>query len=429
MNRLSKIILTVFMLFFSCVHIQAYEPIDLEQRIERMEREVNNLQSSNYFLFSERNRLRIGGHIQTQFQWGEKDALLGVGAPNENLERSFNRFGIREGQISIFFQDGIVLTNFQLDMTERAIGVRNAFLQLSDPVWGTNSLRTGIFILPFGHELVYASASRQSPDRSAIVQDLFPGVRDLGAVVNLRAPWGSRWSVLQLNAGLVAGNGRNMQTSSQMDFVGRLSVGRVHFPGATFTGGFSYYRGGVFQGTENVFTMCENRFVENNSLNNRGRYAKREYFGFDLQAVFTTGIGLTQIKTEYIFGQQPGREDLSASWSANIRPAHDTFIRPMRGGYVMLVQELGVRSPFSVVLKYDWYNPNTAVSGNDIGIDGTHTYIADLTRTAFGFGLLWNATRNVRMTAYYELVRMETSTHIDRDFRGDSFTLRLQYRF
>jgi len=253
-------------------------------------------------------------------------------------------------------------------------------------------------------------------------------------MVSLRAPLGSRWNILDLDAGIVAGNGRNMQTSSQMDFVGRISTEKYtkfndHTDFVRFSGGFSYYRGGVFQGTENVFTMLEGRFVENSSLNNRGRYAKREYFGFDLQAVFTTGIGLTQIKTEYIFGQQPGREDLSASWSANIRPAHDTFIRPMRGGYVMLVQELGVRSPFSAVLKYDWYNPNTAVSGSDIGIDGTYTGIADLTRTAFGFGLLWNVRHNVRMTAYYELVRMETSTHIDRDFRGDSFTLRLQYRF
>ena len=372
------------------------------------------------------NRMRVTGYIQPQFSWGEKDARLRIGAPNENPEKSFNRIGIREGHISAFFQDGIVLANVQVDLTERAIGVRNLFLQLNDPVWGTNSMRTGIFILPFGHDVGCSSATRYSPERSTIIQHLFPGERDLGAMFTLQAPQNSSWSIFRLDAGVLSGNGRNAAVDSRMNFVGRLSA-QGNMLNASFSGGLSYYRGGVFQGTENLYTMNGLGFERNSNFGNIGRYAKREYFGADVQVRFLTRLGTTRFRAEYIFGQQPGAENSSISPNTNHQPNYDTFIRPVSGGYLLLVQDLG-RWPVSAVLKYDWYNPNTAVSGSDIGLNNTGK--TDLLRTAYGFGLVWNIMPNkVRLKAYYEIVRKEVSQNINHNFKSDSFTLRLQYRF
>lgn len=414
MNHLTKLSATLLLLLI-CVHqAQPKEQTDLEEQIERLENNINQLK-----------RLRISGNIQTQFEWGEKDASLGVGAPNENPEESFSRFGIRRGRVGFVFRDRGVLANFQLDMTERSVNVRNAFLQLNDPLLGVNALRAGLFTLPFGYELGYSSALRESPERSAIVQHLFPGVRDVGAAFTFRAPSNSPWHVLRLDAGFFAGNGRNIATDSRMDFTGRLSAEK-NIGILRLSGGLSYYHGGVFQGTTTVYTMVGNRFERNSSTDNIGRFAKREYFGADLQLIVSNNWGRTKIMTEYIFGQQPGSEFSSQSRNAGTRPNHDTFIRPIRGGYAMLVQDLG-RLPLSAVLKFDWYNPNTAVSGSDIGLNNTGT--ADLMRTAYGFGLLWNVMNNVRMTVYYEMVRMETNSIANHHFRGDSFTLRLQYRF
>ena len=443
MKSIIKITLAIFLLSFACVHMQAQtdnELTELEQRIEKLEREIDalltreanghhDIMTVNSVPLSERDRFRISGHIQTQYSWGQKDATLGVGAPNENLEESFSRFGIRRGRLNFVFQEGFVSSTFQLELTDKGIGIRSIFFQLNDPIWGTNSwMRTGIFTLPFGYKVGRSSLVRESPERSAIVLDLFPGERDLGTMLSLRAPAHSPLIIFRLDAGIVSGNGRNLQIDSRVNFVGRLTtektIGRLMLGGS-----ISYYHGGVFQGTENVYTMLGNAFELNSSHRNLGRFAKREYFGFDAQAVFPTALGMTRIKTEYIFGQQPGSRTSTRSWNASTRPNHDTFIRPMRGGYLMLVQDLGLNSAFSAVLKYDWYNPNTAVSGNEIGFADTNTGIADLRRTSYGFGLLWNASQNIRLTAYYELVRKETSSNLDFDFKGDLFTVRLQYRF
>ena len=413
----SKSLLTMLLLMqFTCIHIQAQtnELTDLEQRIQ-------NLENNNLLL----NRLRVTGHIQSQFSWGEKDANFRIGAPNKNPEKSFSRVGIREGQLNLFVEEGIVLTHFQVDLTERGIGVRNIFLQLSDPIWGTNALRTGLFMIPFGYDVRYSPVVRGSPERSAIVQDLFPGERDLGAMFILQAPQTSPLNIFRLDAGLFAGNRRNVAVDSRMSFIGRLSA-QKNVGNVTLGGGLSYYHGGVFQGTENVYTMVGSGFELNSNTGNIGRYAKREYFGVDAQFGLSTAWGMTRIKTEYIFGQQPGAENSSRSPNASLQPDYDTFIRPMQGGYIMLTQDLG-RLPLTAVLKYDWYNPNTAVSGNDVGLNGTNR--TDLLRTAYGFGLIWNIIPNVRMKAYYEIVRMEASSNINHNFKGDSFTLRLQYRF
>jgi hypothetical protein len=396
------------------IHSQTIDLHDLEQRLQKLE---NNNPSSN--------KIRIQGYIQTQFSRGEKDAVLRIGAPNENPEKPFNRIGIREGQISMFVQEGVILTNFSIDLTDKGIGVRNIFLQLNDPLWGTNSLRAGLFTLPFGYDAGYSSAIRESLQRSTIVGHLFPGERDLGTMLTLQAPQYSTWRVFRLNAGLFAGNGRNVAVDSRMNFIGRLSA-KKKIDNITLSGGVSYYHGAVFQGTENVYTMLGNGFQLNNNPDNAGNYAKREYFGFDAQAIFSTEAGTTKIKTEYIFGQQPGSQISTASPNANQPPNYDTFIRPVSGGYVMLAQGLGTL-PLSAVFKYDWYNPNTSVSGNDIGLNNTNR--ADLFRTAYGFGLLWNMMPNVRLKTYYEIAEWEKSSHIDYRFKGNSFNLRLQYRF
>ena len=146
-----------------------------------------------------------------------------------------------------------------------------------------------------------------------------------------------------------------------------------------------------------------------------------------MQFNVATNLGLTKIISEYIFGQQPGSATSSRSPNSSQQPNYDTYIRPVNGGYVMLVQDLGKQLPLSAVFKYDWYDANTKVSSNEVGLNGTGR--TDLLRTAYGFGLLWSVVQDVRMSALYELVKIETSDNINYDFKGDSFTLRLQYQF
>jgi len=375
------------------------------------------------------NKLNVSGYIQAQYQYGEKEASLKVGGANENAEKSFNRFGVRRGRMKFTYEEGVAVGVFQLDITEKGVGLKDAYLQVKDPLWGTNSLKAGVFDLPFGYEISYSSSRRESPERSTVFQKLFPDLRDLGAMLTLQAHRNSPWYILKLEAGLFAGNGLRPEIDSKKDFIGHLSVNKIFGNYMSLSGGVSYYHGGVYQGSEKVFTMDGNRFAVNDNADNKGKFAKREYFGVDLKCSVMSVAGVTQITGEYLWGTQPGTSSSNDGPKFTTLPTGDTYMRNFTGGYVMLVQDLE-HIPWSAVLKYDWYNPNTKVSGNEIGENGTGK--ADLSQNTIGFGMLWRATNAIRLQTCYEINTNEKSQNVSgyhEDRKDNVFTLRLQYKF
>ena len=163
----------------------------LEQKSQMQDKEIKKLQ-----------KLKISGYLQTQFQYGEKDASLKIGAKNENTDESFNRVGIRRGRIKFAYEEGIASGVFQIDITEKGLGFKDAYLNIKDPWFGSNQFRVGIFDRPFGYEISYSSSKRESPERSTIFQTLFPDERDLGSMITLQAPKTSPLNFLKLQAGL-----------------------------------------------------------------------------------------------------------------------------------------------------------------------------------------------------------------------------------
>ncbi|MDR0798825.1 MAG: hypothetical protein LBN18_03585 [Dysgonamonadaceae bacterium] len=378
--------------------------------------------------------VKMSGYIQSQFQWGEENASLKVGSAksaNENPDESFNRIGIRRGRIKFTAEEGLASGVFQIDLTEKGLGLKDAYLNVKDPWINTLQFRAGVFDRPFGNEISYSSSRRESPERSTLFQTLFPEERDLGAMFILQPAKTSVWNILKLEAGLFAGNGIKQETDNRKDFIGHLSVNKVFASDMAVSGGISYYNGGVFQGTDKVFKMEDNGFVVNDNTANKGKFAKREYIGLDAQFSMITGAGATQVRAEYLFGQQPGTVKSSKSPNYAVLPdPTDTYLRPFSGGYVILVQDLG-ELPFSAVLKYDWYDPNTKVSGDETGKkDGTSK--TDLAVNTFGFGALWKINQSLRLQAYYEINSNEKSANVagmDKDLKDNVFTLRLQYKF
>jgi len=390
----------------------------LEQKSQMQDKEIKKLQ-----------KLKISGYLQTQFQYGEKDASLKIGAKNENTDESFNRVGIRRGRIKFAYEEGIASGVFQIDITEKGLGFKDAYLNIKDPWFGSNQLRVGIFDRPFGYEISYSSSKRESPERSTIFQTLFPDERDLGSMITLQAPKTSPLNFLKLQAGLFAGNGIKQETDNRRDFIGHLSANKNFGNSLNFGVGVSYYNGGVYQGTENIYTMQDKAFVLNNDTTNKNKFAKREYLGFDGQLSLISLAGKTQLIGEFLLGTQPGNNSGSKSPNASTLPTTDTYIRNFSGGYIMLVQDLG-SLPLSAVLKYDWYDPNTKVSKNEIGQYGTGK--GDIAYNTLGLGLLWKANNSLRLQAYYEFVNNEISENIveyKEKLKDNVFTLRLQYKF
>ena len=393
---------------------------------EQMEQRIGVLENSNEIL----SKLKVSGYIQSQYNWGEESASLKVGVGNESPDKSFSRYGIRRGRIKFTYDASPLMQGvFQLDITEKGVGIKDAYFNVKDPWINTLQLRAGVFDRPFGHEISYSSSRRESPERSTLFQTLFPDERDLGVMLLLQPSKGSPWNPLKLEAGLFAGNGIKPETDSRRDFIGHLSyvrpVGNI-----SFGAGVSYYNGGVYQGTTKVFTIDNGGFVENNQESNRAGYAKREYIGFDLQFMALTGAGMTQLRGEYISGWQPGSANSSKSPNSDIRPNYDTYIRPFSGWYAILVQDFGT-TPFSAVLKYDIYDPNRYIRGNQVGI-GNGTNSTDLAQRTIGYGILWRINYALRLQLFYEDVRNEISANIEgyeSVRKADILTARLQYKF
>ncbi len=398
--------------------VEQASPGQVEQRVETLESDLSFLK-----------KLKVSGYIQADYQHGEAYSDLKVGGVNEHLGKSFDRIGIRRGRIKFTYEEGIASGVFQLDLTEKGIGFKDAYLNVKDPWFRTSALRGGVFDRPFGYEISYSSSKRESPERSTVFQTLFPEERDLGAMLILQAAKDSPWNFLKLEAGLFAGNGIKQETDSKRDFIGHLSAVKLFDNDLSLSGGVSYYHGFVFQGTEKVYSMHGNGFVADSLASNKGGFAKREYFGIDGELAFMSDFGQTRLSAEYVFGQQPGGELSSKSPNTSVALIRDTYIRDFNGWYVMLVQDIG-RYPFSAVLKYDLYDPNTEVSGDEIGLNDTG--IADVTHHTYAFGGLWRINNNLRLLAYYEVNRNEQTANQEEaadDIPNDVFTLRLQYKF
>lgn len=371
---------------------------------------------------------RISGYIQTQFQYGEKAANLRVGSPN-TADTDFYRFGIRRGRIKLQFEKGVVLGVLQIDATEKGIGLKDAYIRLKDPWVGSSSLKVGVFNRPFGYEVAYSSSKRETPERAKIIQTLFPDERDLGLMGTFQAPRSSPWSIVKLEIGVFAGNGIHLDTDNRKDFMGHLSVNKVFNKKITLGGGMSYYYGGVYQGTKDVYSMLNQSFVANAESSNKGKFAKREYFGWDLQLTINSLLGKTHLYGEYIVGTQPSGAFNSKSPHYSSVPTTDTYIRNFSGGYVTLVQGLG-QLPLAAVVKFEWYDPNTKIAKNDIGVSGTG--VGDVFYQTIGFGLLWQMNNSLNLQIHYDWVQNERSmnvSNLDKDLKDNVFTLRLQYVF
>lgn len=431
----------IFVGFFICASIlNAQEEVELTP-IEKLEQTTENLGNA----ISKLQKLKISGYIQTQYQYGETDAdginfklANRANAYDQSELQSFGHFGVRRGRIKFTYETGIVQGVFQPDFTEKGLSFKDVYLSIKDPWFGTMSIKSGIFDRPFGHEIAYSSSTRESPERSRIIQTLFPDERDLGTMLTLQASKTSEWNFLKLEGGIFAGNGIRAQYANNFDFIGHLSATKTFDELAlSISGGISTYMGGTISTNDSLYKMQGNVFVLDNT-NNKGKNNIRQYFGADIQfSIMTELLGLTQLRAEYIMGEHSGDKAGAYDFKLTAVPTSPVYMRNISGGYVIFTQDLST-TPFTLIAKYDWYDPNTDITGNDIANKG------EITMNNIGCGLMWRINSNLRLTAYYDIVSNETTNKLtdtkdesgvitkygyEQNRKDNVLTLRLQYKF
>lgn len=401
-----------------------------EEKIEQMEEKTATLDK----LVKKLNNFKVSAYIQGQYQYGQKDASLKVGDKNEDLEKSFNRFGIRRGRIKFEYTEGIGTAAIQLEVNDKGISFRDLYIGVTDPWTKRNSLMAGVFNRPFGHEVGYSTSGLESPERATIIQYFFPDERDLGFMFTLQTKKESPLNFLKLEAGLFSGNSINMDTDNKKDFIGRLSATKTIGSWGKWGLGASYYNGSVFNPTETVYEMQDKKFVPIEK-DRTGTFMKREYIGFDGQFSILSSLGTTTLRAEGLFGTQPGIAGSSRSPNYSKRPdnlpENALYKRSFNGYFFYLIQDIG-SSPFSAVLKYDVYDPNSKLKGNEVGTEGSLSSKTDLAQSTVGVGGLWRINKNIRLQAYYEFNTNEKSMNVkgyENNREDDVFTLRLQYKF
>lgn len=394
--------------------------------------------------------LKITGWVQTQFQHAEsKGAKTFDGG--DFLPLSDNRFMLRRARVKIAYTNGLFQGVMQFNATERGVNLVDFFGKITDPWTKSFSLTTGVMNRPYGFEIQQSSADRETPERSRFTQILLPNERDLGAMLTFQPPKGKKLYGLKVDAGFFNGVGIAVPGTTSLSNAGVVDfdsykdfIGRAHYKKTwkedkiQFGLGVSHYNGGfVFQnnrvfdqlaaGTNGLMQM-QLRDTLTNALSKGGK-APRKYYGADFQLCVKSKIGATTIRGEYIRGTQAGTIDESKSPSA-LPAKMDTYIRSFNGGYVYLIQRLG-KTKNELVLKYEWYDPNTKVSTNNFAI-GTTMSKAELKYTMLGIGYNYYYNDNVKLMVYYNIVTNENAVGIagfDKDLKDDVITFRVQYRF
>ncbi|WP_199724428.1 porin [Taibaiella sp. KBW10] len=387
--------------------------------------------------------ISFSGYLQPQFQYiqtkGSASYNGGDYAPNSD-----NRFRLRRGRMRMdytgYTAKGKPSTYFvlQFDGTERGVNVRDFWGRYYENKFELFHFSTGIMARPFGFELLYSSVNREAPERGRMSQILMNTERDLGVMFSF-APRKKESKIKWIGFDIGIYNGQGLtgtqEFDSHKDVVSKLSFKKIHIPNTPvqFSAGLSYFNGGLVSQGNTYYRYANNMMYKDSAEANIGKVMARKYYGMDAQFQIPNKKGITEFRAEYIMGQQTGT--LSTTITPGTYPTTTTgsvmplAVRSFNGAYFYYLQHLG-SAQHQLVLKYDWYDPNTKVSGNAISATNNFT-AADVKYNTFGGGYVYYVNPNLKLTLWYEHPVNEKSAikGIDKDLKDDNFTCRAQFSF
>jgi hypothetical protein len=408
---------------------------------------TNQMGKGMLSIYERYNRVRISGYIQPQFQVISKEGAETYNGGNFSTF-SNNRFMLRRGRLRVDYahlnehSDPTSYFVFQFDGTERGVAIRDFWGRFYENKFKIFALTTGMFARPFGHEVNLSSANRETPERGRMSQILMKTERDIGAMLTVTSRKNKEWSQkLKFDLGVFNGQGMSgpMDYDSHKDVIARFSLkpSKIRVLGnAVLSAAVSGYRGGIVnQGNVRYKTEVidsEYRMVRDSSSRNYRKALPRNYAGADFQLAFPNKKGETEFRAEYIGGKQTATfatSETPGTYPVTNGVKDPLYVRNFNGAYFYFVQNLGSLD-HQFVMKYDWYDPNTKVSGQEISAAKGFSK-ADLRYNTLGMGYVYIANESLKFMFYYDFVRNEKSAlaGYESDVPDDIFTCRVQYNF
>ncbi len=371
-------------------------------------------------------KIKISGYVQPQFQYAQEKGIKYHGGDfAANVD---NRFSLRRARLKTAYSSNNIEVVLVTENTERSFGLHDMYASYTMEKAGL-VYTIGLFPRPFGFEQNFSSSKNEGPERARFSNILLPSEADLGftlSYINLQP--------ITVELGFFNGNSTASDFDSYKDFIGRISFDKK-IKSSNLSVGVSFYHGGIMQGNNKLFEVEHinnfTRFVLQDTLVNlKGNSVRREYFGADLQYTFSNALGQTTLRTEWMSGTQPGSLVSTESPKTGTAPTFDTYSRKFNALSSYFIHKIG-KSNFQLMVKYDWYDPNTEADANEIGIVGSNLSGTDIKFSTLGLGLNYYF-KNITVMLYYDLVTNEKAPNLigfESDKKDNVFTIRTQFKF
>jgi hypothetical protein len=385
---------------------------EIEGRVGGMDEAIKELQTDR----DQMKKMKISGYIQMNFE--KSEAENGFAAdPYDASDDIKSRFRLRRSRLKFTYSESFGRMVVQADFSNAKIELKDAYFEFDEPWLRMMSLRFGVFNRP-NYEVEYSSSQRESVERSAVIRALYPGERDLGAMLTI-APE----DLFSLQ--IAAFNNTQLGTFSQSNpnygseplyFMGRLTKSFALGEIGLDLGAHARV-GNVRLNTNKVIESdsptAGSAAVVDSTTYKVGDAVGKNWFGVEAQLYYDL-LGGMKILGEYIMGSDVNQLSTAAVPS----PAR---LRDFSGWYVMLVKNLGTDFQFAV--KYDSYAANSALDYESINT------ASELTRSTLGVGLHNYTFENVRLTLWYDMNSWKTNGTLDSDPIDNLMTFRAQYKF
>ena len=413
MKRLSLIALMLISAFIFKANAQE---ATVKEQLSEVNDKVNGLTerlATDEADLQKLTKIKVSGYIQAQYQNFE----------NLNTQPS-NYFSLRRVRVKFTYEaaDGVkfVLTP---DFAPGNLSLKDAYLVLNDRWTKSFSLWAGKFNRP-NYEVEYSSSQRELAERSLIIRTLYPGERAIGAKLEfnpMNIPLHLQFAVLNGADGLTIANsaGVNLNTNENKDIDNYKDI----MVRATYNLSLGSF-GGLDFGAHGYYGSLKSNAVSTLSSDyttikdvNVGDAVKRNWVGGEIQ-LFADVLGGLSIKGEYIAGKNAsiGYKHVDAIGTTAAIPGVANFQNNFAGYYIYFIKNLGKKNQFA--FRYDYYDPNTDITGKDVMITNftpTNAILlkskvsgkSDLATTTFGLALHHYFDDNLRISLNYDIVQNE----------------------
>jgi hypothetical protein len=415
-NEMKKMFLLAFLCLLLTEMVHSQDLVQMDSTLKAHSEELKNLK-----------KLHITGYIQPQFQIAESKGIdyIGGGKFPDSVD---NRFMIRRGRLRVYYHSSPFEVELITDNSEKGVSLHDLSVAYTFAKTGFK-YTAGLFKRPFGFEQLYSSSLHETPERARFTTLLLPSEADLGFKLSYL-----NFKPFLIEAGIFNGNTTAADIDSYKDFIARISADKK-LQSSNISGGLSFYHGALIQGSrylyETEYIHGFRQFVlQDTLLNKKGEKVKRQYIGADIQYSFENVLGKTTLRSEWMSGTQPGSDKTTESPKSATAPTFDTYLRKFNALSCTFLHNFA-KTNLQLVVKYDWYDPNTEAKTTDIGIPNTRLSATDLKIATLGLGLNYYL-KNMYIMFYYEFIKNEKAinlTGFDKDIKDNVLTIRTQFKF